>query len=150
VTPPVREWRRDGLVVSTDPGRLDLDAIHAFLARRSYWAEGIPVDTMRRSIAHSLPFGVYDGARMIAFARVVTDYAVVAYIADVFVLEEHRGRGIGRWLVEVVMQHPDLQGLRRWTLATKDAHELYRRFGFTEADSTRLMDKLDPDVYRRR
>ena len=150
MTPPVREWRRDGLVISTDPLRLDLDAVHAFLSRRSYWAEGIPLDTMRRSIAHSLPFGVYDGDRMIAFARVVTDYAVVAYVADVFVLEEHRGRGVGKWLVEVVMQHPDLQGLRRWTLATRDAHELYRRFGFTEADPTRLMDKLDPDVYRRR
>lgn len=150
MTPPVREWRRDGLVISTDPGRLDLDAVHAFLSQRSYWAEGIPVETMRRSIEHSLSFGVYDGARMIAFARVVTDYAVVAYLADVFVLEEHRGRGVGTWLVEVVMQHPDLQGLRRWTLATRDAHELYRRVGFTEADPTRLMDKLDPDVYRRR
>lgn len=150
MTPPIREWRRDGLVISTDPGRLDLDAVHAFLSQRSYWAEGIPVETMRRSIEHSLSFGVYDGARMIAFARVVTDYAVVAYLADVFVLEEHRGRGVGTWLVEVVMQHPDLQGLRRWTLATRDAHELYRRVGFTEADPTRLMDKLDPDVYRRR
>ena len=115
----------------------------------SYWAEGIPLDTLRRSIEHSLPFGVYDGEGMIAFARVVTDYAVVAYIADVFVLEAHRGRGIGKWLVEVVTRHPDLQGLRRWTLATKDAHGLYRRFGFTEADPARLMDKVDPDVYRR-
>lgn len=149
--PPVREWTRGPLTISTDPRRLDVDAIHAFLTARSYWAAGIPLDTVRRSIEHSLPFGLYDAdGRMLAFARVVTDYAVVAYVADVFVLEEHRGRGLGKWLVAVVMQHPDLQGLRRWTLATHDAHELYRRFGFTEADPTRLMDKLDADVYRRR
>jgi GNAT superfamily N-acetyltransferase len=124
--------------------------IHAFLSQRSYWAQDIPFETMRLSIEHALPFGVYRGDRLVGFARVVTDYAVVAYLADVFVLEEYRGQGLGKWLVGLVMAHPDLQGLRRWTLATWDAHELYRRFGFVAADPTRLMDRLDPDVYRRR
>jgi GNAT superfamily N-acetyltransferase len=148
--PTVREWRRGEFVASTDPARLDVDAIHAFLSERSYWAQGIPLETVRRSIEHSLTIGVHHGDRMIAFARVVTDYSVIAYLADVFVLEDYRGRGLGKWLVELVTTHPDLQNLRRWLLATRDAHTLYGRFGFQAADPTRLMDKLDPDVYRRR
>lgn len=147
---PVREWTRGEFVASTDPQRLDVAAIHAFLSERSYWAQGVPLDTVRRSIEHSLTIGVRHGEQMVGFARVVTDYSVIAYLADVFVLEEYRGRGLGKWLVELVTAHPDLQGLRRWLLATRDAHGLYRRFGFQPADPERLMDKLDADVYRRR
>lgn len=124
-------WRRDGYLISTDRSRLDLEVIHGYL-RGSYWAAGVPEDVVRRSIENSLCFGLYRGEEQAGFARVVTDRATFAYLADVFVLEEHRGRGIGKWLVEVIISHPDLQGLRRWMLATRDAHELYRRYEFAE------------------
>ncbi|MFL6057368.1 MAG: GNAT family N-acetyltransferase [Rubrobacteraceae bacterium] len=126
-----RGWRRDGYLISTDASMVDLEAIHSYLSR-SYWAAGVPEDVVRRSIENSLCFGVYRGEEQAGFARVVTDRATFAYLADVFVLEEHRGRGIGKWLVEVILSHPDLQGLRRWMLATRDAHDLYRRYAFTE------------------
>jgi len=115
--------------ITTDPGRLDIDAIHAFLSR-SFWAEGIPRDLVVKAIAHSLCFGLFDGAAQVAFARVVTDRATFAYLCDVYVLESHRGRGLGKWLIETVMKHPDLQGLRRFQLVTRDAHGLYARHGF--------------------
>jgi len=125
--------------------------IHEFLARRSYWAEDIPLEVVRRSIEHALPFGLYASEAQVGFARVVTDYATFAYVGDVFVLESHRGRGLGIWLMEAVVGCPELQGLRRWDLATDDAHELYRRFGFREANPARTMERLDPapDIYRR-
>lgn len=126
-----RTWNNAiGYEVSTDRNRLDLGFIHAFLAT-SYWSPGIPRDVLERGIANSLPFGLYapDGVQA-GFARAVTDRATFAYLGDVFVAEEHRGRGLGKFLVETVLEHPELQGLRRWTLATADAHELYRRFGF--------------------
>jgi GNAT superfamily N-acetyltransferase len=126
-----RGWRRDGYLISTDASMLDLEVVHAYLSR-SYWAAGVPEDVVRRSIENSLCFGVYRGEEQAGFARVVTDRATFAYLADVFVLEEHRGRGIGKWLVEVILSYPDLQGLRRWMLATRDAHDLYRRYAFTE------------------
>jgi GNAT superfamily N-acetyltransferase len=146
----VVEERRGGYEVSTDPARLDVPAVHAYLSR-SYWAEGIPIDTVRRSIAGSLPFGLYaDGGAQVGFARVVTDRATFAYLADVYVLEEHRGAGLGVWLVDFITRHPDLQDLRRWSLATRDAHDLYRRFGWTElASPDRWMERHFPDVYRR-
>jgi GNAT superfamily N-acetyltransferase len=152
VTPVRRGWRRGGYVISTDPGRLDVDLIHDFLAHRSYWAQEIPLEVVRRSIEHSLCFGLYASEGQAGFARVVTDYAVFAYLGDVFVLESHRGRGLGTWLVETVLGCPELQGLRRWDLATNDAHELYRRFGFGEANPARVMERVDPapDIYRRR
>jgi GNAT superfamily N-acetyltransferase len=122
---------------------LDLEVVHGFL-RRSYWAAGVPENVVRRSIENSLCFGVYRGEEQAGFARVVTDRATFAYLADVFVLEEHRGRGIGKWLVEVILSHPDLQGLRRWMLATRDAHDLYRRYAFTElARPGIFMEKKD-------
>jgi GNAT superfamily N-acetyltransferase len=122
--------RQDGYEVSTDPARLDVDAIHGFLVT-AYWCAGIPRETVVRAIAGSIPFGLYapDGAQG-GFARVVTDRATFAYLGDVFVLEEHRGRGLGVWLVDRIVAHPDLQGLRRFHLATADAHGLYARFGF--------------------
>jgi GNAT superfamily N-acetyltransferase len=138
------EWQRDGFVISTDPDRLDLDLVHAYLRDESYWAAGIPRDLCDRSIAASLPFGLYDGRRQIGFARVVSDRAAVAYLADVFVLAEWRGRGLGTWLVATVLSHPDLEPIRTFVLGTDDAHELYRRFGFTEADPGRWMVRSIP------
>jgi GNAT superfamily N-acetyltransferase len=136
--------RGDGYVVSTDPERLDRQAIHAYL-ETAYWSTGVPYEIVDRSIDRSLSFGLYaPGGEQAGFARVVTDSAVFAYLADVFVLDEHRGRGLGKWLVETVLSHPDLAGLRRWTLATADAHSLYERFGFRRADSDRLMELLRP------
>jgi GNAT superfamily N-acetyltransferase len=124
---------RNGYTLSTDKGRLDVALIHEALSQRAYWAEGRSEEVARRSIEHSLCFGIYDSAGLAAFARVVTDYATFAWLCDVFVMEAHRGRGLGKWLVEAVVSHPDLQGLRLFTLATRDAHELYRRYGGFEA-----------------
>ena len=115
--------------ITTDLERLDIDAIHAYLSR-SFWAEGIPKATVATSIANSLCFGLFDGDTQVGFARVVTDRATYAYLCDVYVLETHRGQGLGKWLIETVMAHPDLQGLRRFQLVTRDAHGLYRRHGF--------------------
>ncbi|HEV7517716.1 MAG TPA: GNAT family N-acetyltransferase [Thermoanaerobaculia bacterium] len=147
------EWQRGEYAVSADPGRLDLDVVHGFLTR-SYWAEGIPRRTVLRSIAHSLPFGLYHvtaaGERQVGFARAVSDYATFAYLADVFVLDPHRGQGLGIWLVECVVAHPELQALRRWLLATRDAHSLYRRFGWSAlAAPDRWLERLPAGRYAR-
>jgi GNAT superfamily N-acetyltransferase len=142
-----REWQRDGFTISTDPARLDLDGVYAYLAA-SYWARGIPRDVFERSVRHALCFGIYEGARQVGFARVVTDFATVAYVGDVFVLEPWRGKGLSRWLMETIGSHPELQGFRRWVLLTRDAHGLYRKFGFTPlASPDRWMEKWAPDVY---
>lgn len=128
--------------ISTDPARLDLAAIHEYLGRRSYWAEGRSREIVARSIEHSLNFGAYDGGRQVGFARVVTDRATFAYLCDVFVIEGHRSRGVGKRLMEAVMAHPDLQGLRRFQLVTRDAHELYRRYGFAAlAEPSKHMER---------
>jgi GNAT superfamily N-acetyltransferase len=116
-------------LISTDRSKLDLDVIHRFLAR-SYWAAGIRRETVVRSIENSLCFGVYDHARQIGFARVISDLATYAYIADVFIVEDYRGRGLGKELMATIMAHPELQGLRQWTLGTRDAQGLYAQFGF--------------------
>ncbi len=128
------EWRRGDYVISTDPGRLDLRVIHRFLTEDSYWAAGVTLDRVRLSIEHSLPFGLYLGGEQAGFARVVTDYTVFGWLCDVFVLEAHRGRGLGVWLVETALTHPELQDLRQWLLGTADAHGLYARFGFEPPD----------------
>jgi GNAT superfamily N-acetyltransferase len=125
-----REVQREEFTISTDPSRLDLETLCGFLSR-SYWAQDRTRETMQQAIKHSLCFGVYDGERLIGFARVVTDYATFAWLADVFIDEEHRGRGLGKWLVATLLNHPEVQSVPRWLLATRDAHELYRRFGFT-------------------
>ena len=141
------EWTREGLTVSTDRDRLDRDAIHRFLAA-SYWARGIPRDVVDRSIENSVCFGLYAEEKMIGFARAITDAATFGYLSDVFVLPSHRGRGLATWFMEVVMSHPDFRGIRRWMLATADAHGLYRKVGFTELSRPeRIMEKLLPDAY---
>lgn len=193
------EWRRGDYLLFTDPARVDVAAVHAYLTR-AYWSEGVPIEVVRRAIAGSIPFSVWwDGSALtavdaggavradvgdtaagasderlaagsamgasgeslvggsgtvpqqVAFARAITDRATFAYVADVYVLEAHRGRGLSRWMMEALVAHPDLQGLRRMVLATRDAHGLYAKFGFTPlASPPRWMEKWDPDVYRRR
>ena len=144
------EWRRGEYLITTDPARVDLAVVHGFLSE-SYWAKGIPLETVRRAVEHSLNFSVYDGARQVGFARVITDSATFAYLGDVFVLETHRGRGLSRWLMEVIVAHPELQGFRRWVLLTRDAHGLYRKVGFKPiAAPERYMELWVPEVYQRR
>jgi GNAT superfamily N-acetyltransferase len=127
------ECQRGAYTISTDRARLDLDLIHDYLSHSSYWAQGRPFEVVQRSIEHSLCFGVYDGAQQVGFARVVTDRATFAWLCDVFVVESHRGQGLGKWLVECTVAHPELQDLHIFLLATRDAHELYRRYGRFEA-----------------
>ena len=141
------EWRMDGFTISTDRSRLDREAIHEFLAG-SYWATGIPREVVDRSIEGALCFGVFEDGRQVGFARVITDSATFAYLADVFVLESHRGRGLAAWLMECILAHPDLQGLRRWMLLTRDAHPLYRKSGFRDlAHPERVMEMTFPGIY---
>lgn len=146
----VIEHRRGDFLISTDRDRLDLDVIHECLTN-CYWAKGIPREIVARSIEHALCFGVYDGKAQVGFARVISDFATIAYLGDVFVLESHRGRGLGKWMMECIMQHRALQGLRRWILLTRDAHGFYSEFGFTPLKSPdRYMELHQPDVYETR
>ena len=136
------------ITVSTDKSKLDIDLIHAYLCDESYWAKGIPRDVVERSIEHSLCVGAYEGERQIGFARAVTDYAVFAYIADVFVIESHRGRGVSKMIMQAIMEHPSLQGLRRWSLVTSDAHALYAQFGFVPlANPEKYMEMVRKNPY---
>lgn len=133
--------------ISSERGRMDVDAIHAFLTR-TYWARGIPRETVQRAIDNSLCFGVFLGTAQVGFARVITDQATFAYLADVYLLDEHRGKGLARRLVQAVLAHPRLQGLRRWLLVTRDAHALYRPHGFQPlAHPDRIMEIHRPDAY---
>lgn len=144
------EWRRGAHRVTTDPALVDLGVVHAFLTE-SYWAQGIPRDIVRQSIDQSLPFTLLEDERQVGFARVITDRATFAYLCDVFVLPEARGRGLSVWLMECVAAHPELQGLRRWMLATRDAHGLYAKTGFTPLSAPdRWMERWDPEVYTRK
>ena len=126
------------ITVSSDPRRLDVGVVHGFLTQ-SYWSPGIPRHVVERAIANSICFGAFDGDQQVGFARVVSDRATYAYVCDVFVLPAHRGRGVSKLIMAAIMAHPELQGLRRWTLFTRDAHALYRRFGFGDA---RYPDRL--------
>ncbi len=137
--------------ITTDSTKMDVDLIHQYLSEESYWAMGIPKEIVERSVVNSLCFGVFCNEKQIGFARVVTDKATFAYLADVFILSPHRGKGLSKWLLEVIHAHPDLQTLRRWVLGTMDAHGLYEQFGwtrFTEEVSKRFMQKHNPDVYK--
>lgn len=136
------------IVISADPSRLDIPVIHRFLSEESYWAKGIPLETVERSIRNSMAFGVYDADRQVGFARVITDRATFGYLADVFILPEYRGRGLAGRLVREILTHPELTGLRRWMLATADAHGVYRKAGFRNlAKAERFMEISDPDIY---
>lgn len=138
-----------GYEISTEPTRLDAVAIHAYLSR-SYWAAGIPLEVVRRSLEGSLCFGLYHGQEQVGLARMITDRATFAYLCDVYVLEEHQGRGLGQALMAAVHAHPDLQALRRQMLVTRDAHSLYRRFGWQSLENgERHMEIVRPDIYRR-
>ena len=144
------ERNEDGLLFSTDRARLDIDLIHDFLSHESYWVPGIRREFVDRAIANSICFGIYEHGRQLAFARVISDGAGFAWLADVFVLGDHRGRGIGKRLIEFVLAHPDLQRIRRFMLATRDAHDLYSRFGFTPlAHPERLMERYDAEALSR-
>lgn len=144
-----QEHRKKNFVISTDPAKLNVDAVHAYLSQESYWAQGIPKEIVARAINHSLCFGVYDGNHQIGFARVISDYATYAYLSDVYILEGYRGKGLSKWLMECIMAHPNLQKLRRFSLATKDAHGLYERFGFTALQNPEtIMEIRNADAYK--
>jgi ribosomal protein S18 acetylase RimI-like enzyme len=158
------EYRRGEFLVSTDRERLRVDVVYEFLTN-CYWAKGIPREVVQRSIEHALCFGVYENVspglardakhgaaadlKQVGFARVITDFATIAYLGDVFVLETHRGRGLGKWLMQCIVEHPALQNLRRWILTTRDAHGLYSQVGFTPLKMPeRFMELHRPDVYK--
>lgn len=145
--PDVREWHQGEFTISTDRERLNIETLHRFLSNDSYWAQGRAVETIKRSVDNSFPFGLYHNNQQIGFARVVTDFATFAWVADVFVLPDYRGHGLSKWLMEVILAHPKLQGFRRWVLATKDAHTLYARFGFIPLHKPeRWMERPDPSM----
>ncbi|HLF74033.1 MAG TPA: GNAT family N-acetyltransferase [Anaerolineales bacterium] len=142
--PQILEVHRDNFTISTNPARLDHDAIVEML-KRAYWAQGRPRERTERALANSLVFGLYGGERQIGLARVISDYAIFAYLCDVFIHEDYRAQGLGKWLMQTIHSHPDLQGLRRWTLVTRDAHSLYTQFGWTPLnDPNTWMESLNP------
>ena len=141
--PQIIETHRDSFTISTDPSKLDVDAI-ADMLTRAYWAQGRTREKIARYLQYSLTFGVYDGDRQIGLARIVSDYTTFAWLCDVFIHEDYRGHGLGKWLLETIHAHPDLQGLRRWMLATRDAHGLYKQFGWTPLPNPeRWMEKFN-------
>ena len=147
------ESHQPGFTLSTDPALLDIPSIHHFLSEEAYWCQGIPLPVVEKAINHSLCFGINHDIQprlQVGFARVITDYATYAYICDVFISKEYRGLGLGKWLVSCIRAHPQLQGLRRWSLATRDAHNLYAQFGFQPlSNPERWMQITDPDAYKR-
>ena len=141
--PQIIETHRNQFTISTDPARLDVDAIADMLSR-AYWAQGRTRERLERALANSLVFGLYDGDKQIGLARVVSDYAIFAYLCDVFIHEDYRARGLGKWLMQTVHSHPDLQELRRWLLATRDAHGLYAQYGWKPlGDPERWMENFN-------
>lgn len=139
---------KNQFTISTDKSKLDIHSIHEFLSTRAYWCLNIPKDTVQTAIENSLCFGVYEGSKQIGFARVISDFSTIAYLGDVYVLEEYRGHGLSKWLMETIMTHPELQGLRRWILLTGDAHGLYRQFGWADiADPSKWMELHNKNVY---
>jgi GNAT superfamily N-acetyltransferase len=135
-------------LLSTDKSKLDLKMIHEFLSTESHWAKNIPYERVKKSIENSLCFGLYHNEKQIGFARVISDYSTIAYLGDLFILKDHRGMGLSRWMLEVIMNHPDLTGLRRWILVTKDAHDVYQQYGWAMvARPENWMEIHDPDAY---
>ncbi len=146
----IRETHRNEYSISTDKSKLDILSIHKFLSNETDWAKGIPMNTLQTSIENSLNFGLYDKDKQIGFARIISDYSTIAYLGDVYVLKEYRGKGLSKWLIHEIMQHPNLQGLRRWILLTDTAEWLYKKFGFTEIPHPQFyMEKHNPNVYQR-
>lgn len=139
---------RDGYCISTSKEKLDINSIYKFLSTKAYWCLNIPKDTVQIAIQNSLCFGVYHDGKQIGFARVISDFATIAYLGDLFIIEEYREKGLSKWLMETIMSHPNLRGLRRWILLTGDAHELYRKFGWTNiADSSKWMELHNGNAY---
>lgn len=144
----VFEEKKDNYLISTDKVKLDINLIHDFLCNRSYWAKGIPFETVKTAVNNSVCFGVYDGDNQVGFARVITDKSTFGYVGDVFVLDHCRGKGLSKWLMECIMKHPELQGFRRWIILTRDAHKLYEKFGFTPVKKPQnYMENHVPDIY---
>jgi len=147
MTGAASEWHQDGYTISTDNRRLDIPTIHQFLSSESYWAQGRSEATVRKALDNSFNFGLYQADKQVGFARVVTDFATFAWVADVFVLPEYRGRGLSKWLMKTILEHDELQGFRRWVLSTRDAHSLYQRFGFIPLHRPeRWMERPDPNM----
>ena len=139
---------KEGFEISTDKSRLDIECIHAYLSKESYWAKNIPLELVKKSIEGSICFAIYHNGRQVGFARMVSDCATFGYLADVFIIEEYRGKGLSKLLMEEIINYPAFQPLRRWMLATRDAHGLYKQFGFTELDKPeRIMQKLKTNPY---
>ncbi|MBU2913646.1 GNAT family N-acetyltransferase [Reichenbachiella agariperforans] len=144
------ETHKNEYTISTDKDKLDISSIHRFLANETDWSNGIPLNTLQISIENSLNFGLYHQNKQIGYARIISDYSTIAYLGDVYVLKEYRGNGLSKWLIEVVMGHPNLQGLRRWILLTNTAEWLYKKVGFTELPNPEFyMEKHNPNVYHR-
>lgn len=142
-------FHKNGYQISTDKNRIDFEAVHSYLSEDSYWCKQIPKETLQRAIENSMCFGIYYNDDQAGFARVISDNASFAYICDVFVLPEFRGIGLSKWLIQSIISHPDLQGLRRWSLATLDAHGLYKQMGFTALSKPdRWMEIYHPEVYK--
>jgi GNAT superfamily N-acetyltransferase len=145
------EATKDDYLISTDSSLLNVGVVHNYLCKESYWANNIPVEVVEKSISNSLCFGLYQSQQQIGFARLVTDKATFAYLADVFILPAHRGKGLSKWMMEVIQSHPELQGLRRWMLGTRDAHGLYEQFGWTVLDEDtrkRFMQRHNKNAYQ--
>jgi GNAT superfamily N-acetyltransferase len=135
--------------LTTDKSKLDLIAVHDYLSTQSYWAKNIPMERVETAAANSLTFALLCGGHQVGYARIITDYSIFAYLCDVYILEEHRGKGLSKWMMEFIHAHPNLQGLRRWVLFTLDAHGLYKQFGWHEAQiPERYLEKHNPDAYK--
>ena len=140
----IYEVTKDDFFISTDPSKFDIALIHDYLCNESYWAKNIPIDIVKKSIAGALCFAVFQNKQQIGFARVITDHATFGYLADVFIIEKFRGKGLGKWLMQTIIQHPNLQGFRRWMLATRDAQGLYAQFGFKPLDNPERVMRWAP------
>ena len=143
-----RAFYKDGFCISTEQARLDINAIHHFLSTQAYWSLNIPFSKVEETVAHSLNFGLYYNKQQIGYARVISDFASIAYLGDAYVLPDFRGRGLSKWLMKTIMEYPELQGLRRWILSTADAHGLYKQFGWVPvAYPERWMEVHNREVY---